>query len=163
MGWNDSRVTLVARGWTIVDEEVASKNRTTSGSSVRILRPERVEDSGADGLRPEAVRKWFEKRGFRIMQESPLGDRLQWESIEADLGVNESELAEITLTFTLSRNSPDHWQSWKGLVEAICDNWGFCLFDPEKNHMVDASDILRVLSETQAWRDFGNQFHWPSL
>jgi hypothetical protein len=140
-----------------------TKARTADGSPVRILHPERRDDSETLKLPPDDVGAWLGERGFELTNRSPSSVRLQWEDVEAFLVVEEGELAEIILTFTLTRDSPSRWDMWKFRVEQLCEAWGLALYDSQRGFLVEASEILRVLADTQAWKDFEVNFKWPSV
>jgi len=163
MGWNDARASLVAPGWKIITETGPSGARTSDGSRVRIQRPENSGGIGTVRIQPGTLRAWFEERGFEVTQLSKSGNRFHRGEIEALLGVVDGELAEVILTFTLSRNSPDLWQDWKIFVESLCEDWNFNVHDRQRGFMVGGSEILRVLSETESWKEFEANFKWPPV
>ena len=47
MGWNDSRISLLAPGWKMVSQEAPSGFHTASGERLRILDVERSDESGS--------------------------------------------------------------------------------------------------------------------
>ncbi len=87
--------------------------------------------------------------------------RLHRDDVEAFLVVGDHELAEIILTFTLSRDSPSRWKLWEALVLQLCEDWDLGLYDAARGFMVEPTEILHALADTQAWRDFEANFHWP--
>jgi hypothetical protein len=163
MGWNDSRVSLLAPGWTKVSEENTRGARTADGTPVRITYLKRVGGYQSTEIDRNAVEGWLETRGFELQRKREASSRLHWEDVEAFLDVEEGELAGIELTFTLSQNSPSRWESWRALVQQISNVWDLALYDSEFGSNVEAGEILRVLSTTQAWREFGERFAWPPV
>jgi hypothetical protein len=161
MGWNDSRARLIAPGWRMIGAEGRSGALAADGTPVRILRVERVENAQTARNRPEAVRAWLEERGFVVTHESAHGDSLQREDIEANLDVIDNEVAEITLTFTLTPDSPSRWRAWESIVEEICETWCFGLYSSGLGFTVEPAEILRALADTPAWREFAANFNWP--
>src|SRR5262249_52766320 len=121
----------------------------------------RAEDSPATHMDPNEVRVWLEARGFELREQGPSWLVLVHEDADAFLVVEEGELAKIILTFTLTRDSPSRWRIWQALVEDMCEKWGLILYDSNTGSMVDGSEVLRVLGETQAWKDFESNFDWP--
>jgi hypothetical protein len=163
MGWNDSRISLLAPGWKMVSQEAPIGYCTASGERLRILDVERANESNSTTIAPSTVERWLEDRGFRILQHSKFGNRLQWEDVEAALNAKEGALAEVCVTFTLSRDSPVRVDIWKSLVEQLCENWGFALYVSDLGFGVHADEFLRVLSDTPAWQDFQSKFKWSRI
>ena len=163
MGWNDSRVSLLAPGWRLLSEEAPNGARAIDDTPLMISHLERRAELGSTDIRPDAVEAWLERRGFDLRQKREDLIRLQWEDVEAFLTVKEKELAEINLTFTLSRNSPSRWASWQDLVMQLCETWDLMLYVPDLDFNVDANELLSVLARTHAWRDFEVNYKWPSV
>jgi hypothetical protein len=161
MGWNDSRVSLLAPRWKIGFEENTTGARTADGTPVRIAYMERVGDFESEGINRGAVEQWMEARGFQLQERAEEFTVLRWEDVEALLVVKDGELAGIELTFTLSRHSPSYWASWTSMVRDICKAWGLSLYDSSLGFNVESGEILRVLANTQAWRDLEEGFKWP--
>ena len=83
--------------------------------------------------------------------------------MEAFLTVEEGVLAEVCLTFTLSRDSPSCVKVWNILVEQLCENWGFQLYVSDLGFGVHSDEFLRVLSDTPAWQAFRSNFKWSPI
>lgn len=159
MGWNDSRILLLAPGWRMVSEDEISGAGNASGMP-SILHPERVSESGSTGICPLAIQGWLEKYGFEVRQRWESGIQLQWEDIEALLGIREGTLAEVNLTFTLTRNSPLRLDVWKTLVQHLSEAWGLVIYATELGFMVETDQFVHVLAGTPAWSDFATNFKW---
>ncbi len=160
MGWNEARVTLIPPGWRPVVEE-SSRGRTADGTNVIIVDVERQENPTTENLCLESVIDWLQKRGFVLRDER--WQRLTWEDVEVDLFLKEGELADITLTFTLSQNAPSRWAAWIKLVRELCESWNLRLIDADHRTTVGADQLLRLLARTVAWRDFEENFGWPPV
>src|SRR5438067_1511319 len=128
MGWQESRVTLLPPGWREV-VEVSPRARTVGGVPVRIARAVREEDETGERLRPDVVRGWLERHGFTVSEQGKGVIALRREDILVECYEQDGELAELLLTFTLSREAPSRWDAWQSLVEELCAAWGLRLAD----------------------------------
>jgi hypothetical protein len=160
MGWNDSRISLLSPGWRMVSEENSSNASTASGMPLRILHPERGTESSSAIINPEALERWLKKYGFEVRRRSPYGSRLQSEDVEVFLGVMDGVLAEVILTFTLTRDSPLHLDKWNSFVSHLCESWGLRIHDSDLDFTVEANQFRRMLASTSAWQDFSKTFKW---
>lgn len=163
MGWNNSRVSLLAPGWRMVTEEDCSNAGTLRGTPLRILHPERVSVITSSVIRPEALQGWLEEYGFEVRQRSQFGNRLQSEDVEVNLGTKDGAVAEVVLTFTLARDSPFRLDAWESLVKRLCEVWGLSIYVSDLGFTVGADEFRRVLGSTSAWQDFSTNFQWPSI
>lgn len=160
MAWNTSSVTLVPLGWRIIGQD-SSNARTVDAMPVRILHAERVDDFEGKGLDPQAVGKWLESRNFRLTEHSEGHLNFVWEDMEVFIGIQETEVAEVTLTFLLKKDSPSRWRKWKELSKQLCEAWDLAPFDSYRSYTVDPDDIFAVLASTPAWKEFASGFGWP--
>jgi hypothetical protein len=112
-------------------------------------------------LQPAKVQEWLEERGFRVSEQDARRIVLVSENVEAFLAIKEAELADVILTFTLTRDSPAQWERWQALVDQLCTGWSLRLYDPKRDSLVNAGDLLPILADTQAWKNFERQFNWP--
>jgi hypothetical protein len=147
----------------MVSAEAPRSYHTASGEPLMIVQVERAGESNSTAIDPAAVECWLENRGFRITQRSNIGNRLRWEDVEALFNVKEGVLAELGMTFTLSKTSPTRVVFWKCLVEQVCENWDFSLYASALGFPVCADQFLRALSSTPAWQDFHSRFNWPPI
>src|SRR5947209_15850332 len=108
MGWQEVRVTLLPPGRRQVIE-VSSRARTLGGVPVRIARTVREEGGPAERLRAGAVGEWLERHGFTVSEQRARAVVRRREDILAECYEQEGELAELILTFTLSRDTPSRW------------------------------------------------------
>jgi hypothetical protein len=161
MGWNDSRVWLLAPGWTMVAEHNTTGAKAWDGAPVRILSLAQTNASESATVSRDALEGSLEARGFQLRQKRDLSSRLQWQDVEAFLSVEEGWVAGVELTFTLCRDCPLRWATWRSLVKQLCRDWRLALYDPNLSVSVEATQTMRVLSGTQAWRDFERRFNWP--
>lgn len=162
MGWNDSRISLLSPGWKMVSEDSPNAN-TASGLPLRILHPERVSGGGSASIRPEALESWLEEYGFEVRRRSHYGSRLQLEDIEIFLGTVDSALAEVILTFTLTRDSPFRLDTWDSFVKRLCESWGLRIYVSDLDLTVEADQFRRLLASTSAWQDFSTNFKWSPI
>jgi len=163
MGWNDSRVSLVAPGWRITTEGSSTVSQSNESAPIRVQDVERTENSGSVRLDPDRVQLWLMERGFALRQRSASFARLNKENMEVFLVIEDGELAEVILTFTLSERSPSQWETWRAFVTQICGAWGLGLYDSYLGTTVEADQLLRLLADTPAWREFGQHFGWPPV
>lgn len=163
MGWNDSRISLLAPGWKMVSEEDSSGVGTVSGMPLRILHSERVSEGDSTDICPEAMQSWLEEYGFEVRQLSEYGNRLQWEDVEANLGIEDGALAEVVLTFTLTRNSPLRLHAWESLVHRLSKAWGLGLYSSDLGFCVETDQFTQAIARTPAWRDFATNFKWSTI
>src|SRR5207248_1194241 len=105
MGWNTARVTLLPPRWKETVTE-AARARTAAGAPVRIARPVRTEDTAGKAVLLAPLSCWLEERGFVVSERSRSHVRLQRQDVEAFLAAEGEEVAEVILTFTLTRDSP---------------------------------------------------------
>jgi hypothetical protein len=159
MGWNDSRIPLLAPGWKYTASG-SSNSRTAEGTQVSVLDIERAEDTATMGIDAAKLIVWLQERGFKLHQQSDSYARLAREDIEAFLAIEGAELGELILTFSLSKESPNKLEAWQGLVDQICNAWGLKPYDLYLGSVVDSTQFLRLLTNTSAWRDFGLYFGW---
>jgi hypothetical protein len=163
MGWQESRVTLLPPGWRQVIE-TSPRARTLGGVPVRIARAVREEDGPAERLRPDAVRGWLERHGFAVSERGKGATALRREDMLAECYEQEGELAELLLTFTLSRDAPSRWDTWHTLVAELSAAWGLRLADGAAGgRLVGPDELLRLLSQTVSWQDFQTHFGWPNV
>ncbi len=163
MGWQEARVTLLPPGWRQVIE-VSPRARTLGGVPVRIARTVREEDGPTGRLRAEAVGAWLERHGFTLSEQRPAVIVYRREDILAECYEQEGELAELILTFTLSRDAPSRWDTWQALVGELCAAWGLRLADgTAEGRLVGPEELLRLLSQTMSWQDFQTHFGWPEV
>jgi hypothetical protein len=162
MGWNDSRVELLAPNWRQFVEEIPS-TKTMEGRSLRLLDAVAQDSTEGQRIDAEAVKGWLQERGFRLEEDDADSARLTREDIEAFLEVEDGELAQIVLTFTLAPDSPSRWERWKELVEDLSEAWHLSLADTEHGTKLGVSELFRLLSETIAWREFERNFGWPTI
>jgi hypothetical protein len=162
MGWNTTRVTLLPPRWKETVTESAQA-RTAAGTPVRLVRSVRAKDTAGVAVLLAPLCRWLEERGFIVSEHSRSQVRLQREDIEAFLAAEGEEVAEIILTFTLTRDSPRRWGTWQKFVIELCGAWDLALADPgHPGGKVPVGEIFRLLSEAPAWRDFQVVFGWPS-
>jgi hypothetical protein len=162
MGCNTARVTLLPPRWkeTMIE---SARARTAAGTPVRIARAVRAEDSVGEAVQLASLCRWLEERGFVVTERSLSHLQLQREDVEAFLGVEADEVAEVILTFTLNRDSPRRWDAWQRFVAELSGAWNLALFAPDHpGGKAGAADLLRILSRTPAWLDFQAAFGWPS-
>ena len=162
MGWNTARVTLLPPRWKETLTESA-RARTAAGAPVRIARPVRAEGTTGEAVLLAPLCCWLEERGFVVSERSGSQVRLRRQDVEAFLAAEGEEVAEVLLTFTLTRDSPRHWDTWQKFVAELCGAWDLALFAPDHpGGKVGAGELLRLLSEATAWRDFQAAFGWPT-
>lgn len=160
MGWNDSRISLLSPGWRMVSEENSSNASTASGMPLRILHPERASEGCSAIINPEVLEGWLKEYGFGVRRRSPYGSRLQSEDVEVFLGIMDGVLAEVILTFTLTRDSPLRLDTWELFVKQLCESWGLRIHDSDLGFTVEANQFRRMLASTSAWQDFSEKFRW---
>jgi len=162
MGWQESRVTLLAPGWRQV-VEISPRARTFGGIPVRITRAVREENGRAGEVPTEAVRRWLEQHGFVLREQGKGVCKLERDDVLAELYDKDGELAELELTFTLSRDAPTRWEAWQAFVRELCAAWGLRLADwAAGGKLVGPEELLRLLSQTVSWQDFQAHFGWPT-
>jgi hypothetical protein len=107
--------------------------------------------------------RWLEERGFVITKRSSSHVQMQRKEVEAFLAAEGEEVAEVILTFTLTRDSPRRWPTWQTFVSELCGAWDLTLAAPDPlGGKAGATDLLSILSGTPAWRDFQAAFGWSS-
>jgi hypothetical protein len=162
MGWNTARVTLLPPRWKETVTESAHA-RTAAGTPVRIARAVRAEDSAGQAVLLVPLSRWMEERGFVVTERSPSHMQVQREDVEAFLAAEGDEVAEVILTFTLTRDSPRRWETWQKFAAELAGAWDLALFAPDRpGGKPGAGDLLRLLSGTPAWQGFQAAFGWPS-
>jgi len=155
MGWNDARIDLVAPDWRISCKE----ETTRAGQKISILDEIRESHPPTKRIEPDLVFDWLEEKGFVL--EKPTEKTFRQGEIEAFPIVKEGELASLNLTFQLSKNSPQQWLKWNGLIELLCKTWALAPYDYRGQVRADPKDGVKLLSRTQSWMEFSNNFHWP--
>lgn len=159
MGWQESRITLIPAGWRPVSEE-APGTQTINGTPLRIVHYEREQDGAAGGTPIDQVHQWLLGHGFTF-KKWPDDSCLLWRDVEAEPYSQDGELAELILTFTLSRESPSRWAVWQALVTDLCEALDLGLADAEQGVRVGADELLRLLAQTVSWRECQERYHWP--
>lgn len=162
MGWNDARAHLVAPGWKVI-VDLDPRARTVEGLLLRILNLEKEDRDRTGGIQSDGVRAWLEERGFRAVRDQEPSVRFVRNDIEVLFCMVRGELAGAVLTFTLSRNCPSQWRDWQAFADSFMKVGEFALYDVERGMMVPDTEILRVLSETQQWKEFEANFRWPRI
>jgi hypothetical protein len=163
MGWQESRVTLVPPGWRQVIE-VSPRGRTSGGAPLQIARTVREEGGSAAGPRLDDVRGWLERHGFAVSEQGTGTTALRREDILAECYEQEGELAELILTFSLSRDAPARWDTWQSLVAELCTAWWLRLADSTAgDRLAGPDELLHLLSQTVSWQDFQKHFGWPDV
>jgi hypothetical protein len=160
MGWQESRVTLLPPGWRQVIEP-SSRARAVGSHPVRIARSVRDENVVAERLRPGPVRQWLERHGFAFQEQGKGVVALRHGEVLAELYEQGDELAEVLLTFTLSRDAPSRWGAWQAFVTELCAAWALRLADAA-GELVGPEELLRLLSQTLSWQDLQRHFGWPT-
>jgi hypothetical protein len=115
-------------------------------------------------LQAASVIGWLEERGFQAAERSATHGRWVRDEIEAFLAAEGGALAELTLSFTLSRDAFTRREAWQQFVHDLCGTWGLMLAGgaaPEGK--VAAGEFFRLLAETPAWREFQEAYGWPPL
>lgn len=160
MGWNESRISLLAPGWKMRSEQSATDAATVGGIPLRILYPEKISNSNSTAVSPQALQRWLEAYGFEVRQQSEYGNQLQWDDIEASLGIESGELAEVVLTLELNRESPSRLDVWKTLVRGLSKIWGLSIYASDLGRTVEIDQFDRILAKTPAWVAFSSKFNW---
>lgn len=163
MGWNTARVTLLPPRWKRVVTPSA-RARTPAGSLVHIAHSVRAEGTAGPVVGLGELCAWLAKRGFRIAEQSPGSVTLREEDVEAFLGAESDEVAEIILTFTLDRNSFSRVETWQQFIRDLCAAWPLALVDADRSEdRLTAGEFTRLLGKTSTWREFQEAFGWPPL
>lgn len=163
MGWGEARATLLSPRWRGVEVESPVAGRTLAGSKVRLFATRREPQSQAQSIRVPMVRQWLECRGFTFDADDSPGLVGQWEDVQADLFETDGELSELELTFKLVESGPHRWPAWQRLADELGSAFGFRLADHASRQSVPPNSLLRVLSATTEWQDFGQRFGWPAI
>jgi hypothetical protein len=161
MGWDEARVTLLPPRWRSAEVPQAVERRAFDGRRVRVFDSRRDPAATAAPVRLAPVREWLQARGFTEVEPIRNGANLRWQDIRAELFEENGELSEVSLTFTLSVDSPGRWPVWQQFAEELCARFGLLLADQEAGEKVRAGHLLRLLAGTTAWREFQDHFRWP--
>ena len=159
MGWSESRVSMFPPRWRPRTE--IAQRRQANGNPLYILRCERDEAIVADVIEAESVAGWLRERGFELRRRSAKSATLGRDDIEVDLFTEEAELSQVELTFSLSKESPGRWETWKTFVDEFCDAWKLELA-ADHDRKVKASELIRLLATHPSWQDFQQAYAWPS-
>lgn len=163
MGWNDSRVYLVTPGWKLVGQDAPTGAKSISGERVQILHSERLENEDSKKISHSDACNSLWRRNFRVVQFSQQGDRLQWQDVEAAIELQDENVKGMTLTFTLTRDSPGRLNAWISLVSELCKSLGLSLYDTDHGFPVGTDQFLGLLQETAAGQEFAVKYDWPSI
>jgi hypothetical protein len=161
MTWNTVRAALLPPRWRGVEVEQAVERRSLGGQPVRVIGVERDETAVAEPVRLAPVRAALEARGFTEREPIRNGASLHRHDVQAELFEEDGELADVLLTFTLSRDSPRQWPAWQQLVDGLSAEFRLHLEDRDSLRPVPTGDLFRLLSRMGQWREFRDHFHWP--
>jgi len=159
MGWNDIRVSLVPLGRKVVAKADPSA-LTTQGQPVLILHTAAELDHHSPAQNLQACRSWLEESGFQVVQSHLAGIRMTRGDVEAFLVAEAETLAEIILTFTLSRQSLDRLAEWQRLVADICPVFSLALVNCRNQKKLTDTDFVHLIRSQPQWLDAAERWGW---
>lgn len=158
MGWNEARVTLVPNGWNLVVQQIVLPN--AAGQTARLISTEKSLDYSGDLMLLGLLESWLLSRGFRGPDEFKGGKRYRRDDLLVSVYVEGEEVSEISLEFTLTRDSPTRWPAWQHFVADLCQAWPVALADSEAGMKVGPDGLFRLLRRGTSWQDFERSFNW---
>lgn len=140
-----------------------------SGQPVWIVSAVRAEESRGPVARFDALCRWFEDRGFEVLNRSAVYAEFHSAAIESALGwraeidvsasMEGSEVTSLYCRFLLNRETPLRMVSWKAFIEELCSAFALRIGVSDEES-VGPEEFLTVVRRTDNWRYFADQLGW---
>ena len=160
MGWNEARINIVPDRWDFTVRETTATS--TAGENVLLVGTEKNSESSEPMLTFGTADRWLTELGFVLRESWKTRASYSRHDILIDLYQEDDEISGIMVQFTLTKESPRHWQEWQEFIDKLCADLPVALGDAELRMKVGPEQLFPVLRRTTAWKTFEENFQWPS-
>jgi hypothetical protein len=140
-----------------------------SGELVRIVSAVRSEESKAPAVEFDGLCRWFEGKGFEVVNRSAVYAEFHSAAIESALGrraeidvsasAEGGEVTSLYCRFLLNREAPLHLERWEAFVQEMCGAFALRI-SVSDTESVGPEEFLSAVRRSDNWRCFADQFGW---